>query len=113
MKRLVLLFIAIALAVGLDAKTVYSQIGVVAKSGKFVATVDFGDGTKEGYILDEKGEKKVFNSVMEAVNYMAARDWKEVDTYVLVGNVGHLVYVMKKEVKEDSEIRSDIKTKDV
>lgn len=113
MKRLLLLMSAVLLAVCMNAKTVYSQIGVTVKSGKFIATVDFGDGSKEGYILDEKGEKKVFNSVMEVVNYMAARDWKVVDTYLLVADIGHLVYVMTKDVNDDSEIRKDVKTKDV
>lgn len=107
MKRfiIILLGMTIAFNANCQAKEVYALVGVFAKSSnKMLATIDFGDGTKERYIADEKGEKKIFVSTFEPINFLMQKGWK-IDSFnpFTTSTGAGLLVVMKKEISEESQ----------
>jgi hypothetical protein len=81
-------------------------------SAKFNVTVDFGDETKiltkEDQVLKGKLEKGgKFNSIIDALNYMAKQGWLFVNAYSLPdgANATALHYVLRRPVVQTGQIR--------
>ncbi len=96
------------------AKEEYCMILATEKflSTKVTVEVDFGQEwsfwkDKRG-LRDENGKKIVFNSVIDALNYMASEGWEFVNAYVLTvsgQNVYH--YVMRRKLTEDDKLNDN------
>lgn len=71
-------------------------------SRKVTVQMDFGQqikffSTKNTRILDNSDKPRVFNSVMDALNYMGIRGWVLVNAFpVTIGNQNVYHYVMKR-----------------
>lgn len=78
-----------------------------------MGAVSNGGGSFES-LYDEDGKQIKFNTVMAAVNYMAKKGWILDKTYYVTEGAGRAVlhYVLVKRVKNDSEIREGLITKD-
>lgn len=90
----------------------YSNFGV----GKLKVLLDFGSvpNTKQSEsIYGEDGKKMKFNSVVDAINYMAKRGWTVKANYALSegsrGLVNH--FLLEKWVTSDSEVKEGLITK--
>ena len=98
------------------AKEEYCMILATAKflSTKVTIDIDFGQEwsfwkDKRG-LRDENGKKIVFNSVTDALNYMASEGWEFVNAYVITvsgQNVYH--YVMKRKLTDQDKVELSIK----
>ena len=65
-------------------------------SNNVTVQVDFGQGLKtwkpnESFLKNDDGSKMVFNSMIDALNYMASQGWEFVDAYITSTN-NQLVY---------------------
>ena len=98
MKKWLLVLVFLVMSLVSFGKSLFAQLTISPKSDKFVAVVDFGNGNEESYILDNDNKKKLFNSPMEAVNYLAKDGWEVVTSYIFVNGNGRLVYILKKEI---------------
>ena len=74
-------------------------------NSKVSIKVDFGQRTK--YFEDNRmrdprtGELIIFNSIVDALNFMSAEGWELVQVYVEVGeNTSRTHYLMKKPIEE-------------
>lgn len=82
--------------------------------GKVKVMLDIGFKTTNfESILDENGKQIKFNTMMEAINYMAKRGWVLDQVYFLTEgmskqNVAN--YIMKKMVTDDNQIREGLNT---
>ncbi|TDE53797.1 hypothetical protein [Flavobacterium sp. GT3P67] len=89
-----------------DLDVQYLQILGTSKlmSSKLTITIDIGQKTKffsnntdETLLKDEKGEGLIFNSMIDALNFLSANGYEFVTAYVLtVGNQNVYHYLMKK-----------------
>lgn len=92
----------------------YNTMGI----GKLKVILDLGgvpSGKQFESIYDEKtGKKMKFNTVIDAVNYLAKRGWRVVTSYPLSegsrGKVQH--FLLEKWVTDDSQVREGMTTKD-
>lgn len=92
-------------------------------STKVDVELDFGQAYKfwssDRRLYDESGKKIVFNSMLDAANYMARRGWVLEQAFPVVsvanGNSGSPEYhwIMSKMVANDSEITDGLKTGDM
>ena len=92
-------------------------------SNKVDVELDFGQSYKfwsgDRRLYDENGKKIVFNSMLDAANYMARRGWELEEAYPIVdisnGNSGSPEYhwVMSKYVTNDSQITDGLTTGDM
>ena len=75
-------------------------------SNKVTITIDFGQETKmfafkDTRLKDDDGAVKNFNSVIDALNYMASQGWQFVNAYVItVGGQNVYHYVLRKPAAE-------------
>lgn len=78
-----------------------------------MGAVSNGGGSFES-LYGEDGKQIKFNTVMAAVNYMAKKGWILDKTYYVTEGAGRAVlhYVLVKRVKNDSEIRAGLITKE-
>lgn len=116
MKRIAVLLLCIMLAVvtyGQSKETeslckeAYILVTVYTSTTRVEAKIDFGDGTKEMYLADEKGNKKKFATFFEPLNIFIKDGWK-IEHYTSL-MAGACQAVMKKKVNEESEIKEGIK----
>lgn len=119
MKKTILILFAIILSSNLFAQEqpeyVFSQIVGTSKflSRKITIEIDFGQKMKffaDNRLKDEKtGRPKVFNSMIDALNYMGSKGWEFAQAYVINTenqNVYH--YLMKKSfIKLDTESQTE------
>lgn len=90
----------------------YNSMGI----GKLKVLLDFGavtSGKQYESIYGEDGKKMKFNTVIDAVNYLAKRGWVVKSNYDLSsGSKGTVLhFLLEKIVKNDSEIREGLTTK--
>ena len=117
MKKILLLASAIALLMPMQsyARKAYAELLGHQKglfSNKVKVTVDFGQEVsfwKRGdmTIVGEDGKDVVFNSMVDAMNFMGDHGWEFVQAYVVTEgsqNVYH--WLMTKEVKSDDDIKA-------
>ena len=89
-------------------------------SKKVTVQVDFGQQTKyfsDNRLVDEKGNVIVFNSMVDAMNYMGTLGWEFEQAYVVTigsGNSTSNVYhwLLSKYVGEEGDANS-LKTRDI
>ena len=89
-------------------------------SKKVTVQVDFGQQSKffsDNRLVDEKGEVIIFNSMVDAMNYMGTLGWEFEQAYVVTvgtgsgaSNVYH--WLLSKFVGEEGDTNA-IKTKDI
>ena len=124
MKRfLIILFILIASISSAKAQgKIYCELlgtqGLLSK--KVTVQVDFGQQTKffsDNRLVDEKGNVIVFNSMVDAMNYMGTLGWEFEQAYVVTlgsgagaSNVYH--WLLSKYVGEEGDTNT-LKTKDI
>ena len=130
MKKIILILAIIFMAIGAKAQsTIQSEDGKYPVYcdlkaynfwgvGKVKVMLDMGAVSNGGgsfeSLYDEDGKQIKFNTVMAAVNYMAKKGWILDKTYYVTEGAGRAVlhYVLVKRVKNDSEIREGLITKD-
>ena len=115
---LILIFSAFALIsnaqvnnAGTKETTVYCDVVsrhvLLSFSGKVKIDVDFGQsqkfisGINYNALKDEDGKAIVFNSIVDALNYMSNEGWSLVNTYTVTNpdtKELHVHYIMKKTV---------------
>ena len=92
-------------------------------SNKVDVELDFGQAysfwSGDRRLYDENGKKIVFNSMLDAANYMARRGWELEEAFpvssISNGNSGSPEYhwIMSKMVENDSQITDGLKTGDM
>lgn len=129
-------FILLALIV-LSSQLLFSQENQTSKNGeayiyceilgtqkflstKVTVTVDFGQNTRFGEdtrLRDETGKVIVFNSMVDAMNWMGGQGWEFVQAYVVtVQNQNVYHWLLKLDIKylspeELEEVKAMFKTK--
>lgn len=119
MKRIALLLLYVMLAVVTYGQSSYDQSKeVFALLKVFVgiestATIDFGDGTPRMVFVDDKGKTRKFRTNFEPVNLLIKNGWsiEQLSSYIAYQNTITL-WVMKKKVNRDSEIKEGMKIKE-
>lgn len=100
-----------------ETKTVFAQIlgvnkNVLGIGNKISVEIDFGleknfwgnDG--RDMLVDENGKDLKFNSMVDAMNFMAERGWQYVDSYVITINNQHVIHwLLSKEIPFDADSR--------
>lgn len=130
MKKIILFLAIIFMAIGAKAQsTIQSEDGKYPVYcdlkaynfwgvGKVKVMLDMGAVSNGGgsfeSLYGEDGKQIKFNTVMAAVNYMAKKGWILDKTYYVTEGAGRAVlhYVLVKRVKNDSEIREGLITKE-
>ncbi|MDE6415596.1 MAG: hypothetical protein K2K68_01035 [Duncaniella sp.] len=131
MKKLILILSLILLGGvynNISARKAYAELLGFQKglfSNKVKVHVDFGQNVsfwKQGNmtIVDEDGKDIVFNSMVDAMNFMGERGWEFQQAYVVTES-GQNVYhwLLSKEVDSDEDIkagfnvRSDVRKEDL
>lgn len=64
-----------------DGFYVYSELGFRLVWGGIAVYLDFGVDKLRPYLTDEAGERLVFDSRLEALNYLSARGWELAHVY--------------------------------
>lgn len=99
-----------------NTKFDYCEIVGTSKllSNKVTVEIDFGQATKffdDNRYKDENGKVIIFNSMIDAMNYMGKQGWEFVQAYAVTytnnNNVYH--YVLKKKITESLEVKSEVK----
>lgn len=104
-------------------KTVFAQImginkNVLGIGNKISIEIDFGeeksfwgnDGRNE--VVDENGKEMKFNSMVDAMNFMAELGWIYTDCYVVtVAQQNVIHWLLRKEIGLDEDARGNIKQK--
>lgn len=115
MKKYILILLMALTWPSIEAKKVYAELLGYQKrifSNKVKVTVDFGQNVsfwKSGdmIIVDENGKEIVFNSMVDAMNFMGNHGWAFVQAYAITeGNQNVYHWLMTKEVTSDDEIKA-------
>lgn len=130
MKRFFLVIVLAILTMAAIAQEPYKAYCEIVGTGNITGTkvkieVDFGQKAKPGlwgttnarFLVDENGEKMNFNSMMDAVNYLAKFDWELILAYLVTPTQGinrdpvyH--YILCKKVTSGEQIKEGINLKD-
>lgn len=131
MKKVIILVVGILLSVTTFAQTKQESYKVYCEiigethmlSSKVDVELDFGQAysfwSNDRRLYDENGKKIVFNSMLDAANYMARRGWELEQAFPVVsissGDSGSPEYhwIMSKMVTDDSQITEGLKTGDM
>ena len=122
MKKTILLMLALVVSVAVFAQNpprkVYCQIVGTQKflSDKCTVEVDYGQekdmwAWKGQSLEDENGEKLVFNSMVDAMNFMGELGWEFQDTYVITVGQQHVYHWLLAKYISDESINEGITTK--
>ncbi|MDD6773203.1 MAG: hypothetical protein PUD85_04550 [Bacteroidales bacterium] len=124
MKKILLsiTFFLIALFVANAQGKIYCELVGTQRllSTKVTVEVDFGQQSKffaDNRLVDEKGQVVVFNSMVDAMNYMGELGWEFEQAYVVTfgsGSSSSSVYhwLLSKYVGEEGD-NTELKTKDI
>lgn len=106
------------------AHKVYCEIISTSRavfSNKTTVELDFGQyaswWSADRNLVDENGESIYFNSVLDAVNYMAARGWVFEQMYIVQtftkgdSNTPAYHWIMSKEVTDQAQIMEGLQTR--
>ena len=122
MRRLITLLYALITAATLYAQeptTVYCSIAgsqLTGRANGYIGPVEINLGKNQRgrtYLADENGRRINFNTMIEALNYMAVRGWKLESTYTLFNpsliensslDEDIIVMILSKEVRSVAEI---------
>lgn len=123
MKRLIFTFMLMLqlVAFAQEKHRVYCEIMGSQKglfSRKVTVTIDFGQkvsfwkASSDSKIVDENGKDIVFNSMVDAMNFMGRCGWNFQQAYVVtVGDSNVYHWLLYKDVIDDSEITNGFKVK--
>ena len=124
MKRILLMvaFFLLAIISANAQRKVYCQL-VQGRTNRLLSTkctvrIDFGQETANHFsdnrLVDENGKPIVFNSMIDALNYMSKLGWDFVQAYVTTkdSSDSRTYWLLSKTVDEDNDI-IDFKTKDI
>lgn len=64
-----------------DGFYVYSELGFRLVWGGIAVYLDFGVDKLRPYLMDDQGNRLVFDSRLEALNYLSARGWELAHVY--------------------------------
>lgn len=120
MKKLFLIttmfFITTCLCAQETPKYIYAQILGTEKflSKKVTVTIDYGQASsifEDTRLRDENGNAKVFNSMVDAMNYMGALGWEFQQAYVVtVGTQNVYHWLLRKTFNSvDTNIQEEMK----
>lgn len=130
MKKLFLVVVLAVLTTAAIAQEPYKAYCEIVGTGNITGTkvkieVDFGQKAKSGlwgttnarFLVDENGEKMNFNSMMDAVNYLAKFGWELILAYPVTPTQGMSKdpvyhYILCKKVTSDEQIKEGINLKD-
>ena len=93
-KLVVVMLVAVAMcSTARSQEYIYCQIVGTGKilSNKVTVEIDFGQQTKlftDKRLRDEKGNVVVFNSMVDAMNYMGSDGWEFMQAYVVTVDTG-------------------------
>lgn len=123
MKKLLLITVLAILVVAATAQETRKTFCEIVGTGKVLSSkvkiqIDFGQKTSyfgkyKTFMVDESGKKIEFNSMVDAMNYLAKFRWKFEQAYVVTNestnqNVYH--WLLSKDIVSDDEIREGIIT---
>ena len=117
MKRIKVLLIFLMLTIvtygqsnGDQSRDVFVLVKVFTKTGSNTASIDFGDGTPLMVFADEKEKAKNFQTNFEPINMLIQNGWV-IDNFSSMLNdfFTTTIWVMKKKVTEESEIKKGMK----
>lgn len=130
MKKIFLVVVLAVLTTAAIAQEPYKAYCEIVGTGNITGTkvkieVDFGQKAKPGlwgttnarFLVDENGEKMNFNSMMDAVNYLAKFGWELILAYPVTPTQGMSKdpvyhYILCKKVTSDEQIKEGINLKD-
>ena len=72
-------------------------------SNKVVISIDYGQAVRMGEnqrIKDREGKNKVFNSVIDALNFMDNNGWEYMNSYVLTNKDSNEIHYLLRRKKE-------------
>ena len=124
MKRVILSAIAILFALCVNAQErVFCEIVEVKSSKKSVkVTIDFGQKRektqKQQSLVDKNGENIIFNSKIDALNYMHSLGWEFLQAYTEVGGSdgdthSQIHWLLYKDVQSEENPFEGITTKEM
>lgn len=93
-----------------QSKEVYALIRIVNVAEGIVASFDIGDGEKRMEFATEKGKTRKFKSDFEPMNILLMNGWEIVkfSCTTLTYTNTNTIWVMKKKVNDDSEIKKGL-----
>lgn len=103
-----------------NQKTFCQIVGTQTFSMKTIVEIDFGQERSwlqafagvGDFLLDENGKQLKFNSMVDAMNYMAKFGWKFEQAYVVTkGNQNVYHWLLSKEIKEGDDSTKGINVK--
>lgn len=120
MRKIILLLMLIincsAFAQDSNTHRVYCELLGTAKflSTKVTVSIDFGqdEGQWASKLVDENGKAITFNSMVDAMNYMAKLGWKFEQAYT-IGSNSNFVYhwLLSKDFEDAEKIKEGLKTR--
>lgn len=121
MKKLLLTTVLAILVVAATAQETRKTFCEIVGTGKVLSSkvkiqIDFGQKTSyfgkyKTFMVDESGKKIEFNSMVDAMNYLAKFRWKFEQAYaVTVGGENVYHWLLSKDIVSDDEIREGIIT---
>lgn len=124
MKRLILSIASVLFLITLSAQNkVYCEIVERNPLSKRVkVSIDFGQERKKASwqqsLVDKSGKNIIFNSKIDALNYMNKLGWEFLQAYTVVsgsnGNsASHIHWLLYKDIKENEEPYKGITTKEI
>lgn len=118
MKKCILMFVMLFLCVTINSKEprkVFCELLGTQKflSAKCTVEIDMGQNPYENSkLVDEKGKKITFNSMVDAMNYMGKLGWEFEQAYVVtVSNQNVYHWLLSKDIIDDNEAGEGITTK--
>lgn len=102
-------------------RTVFAQIMGINKNllgigNKLSIEIDFGEENNfwgndgRNMVVDENGKEKKFNTMVDAMDFMAEHGWIYTDCYVItVAKQNVIHWLLRKEIGVDEDIRGNIK----
>ena len=127
MKRFFLVIVLAILTMAAIAQEPYKAYCEIVGTGNITGTnvkiqVEFGQKAKWAtpnarFLVDENGEKMNFNSMIDAVNYLAKLGWELILAYPVTPTQGMSKdpvyhYILCKKVTSDEQIKEGINLKD-
>jgi hypothetical protein len=123
MKKIILVLVCVSLAFAAyaqkdsqDPTKGYCEIIGTQRflSFKVNVEVDFGQSKSynEKFLVDDKGKKLIFNSMIDALNYMAELGWHFEQAYAITHNKQNVYhYLLSKDLTDSDSISEGFKTR--
>ena len=112
MKKVLFIVVLMSMALATQAQELHRAYCELIGTGKFMSTkvnvtVDFGqdDTGWNSRLVDENGKPLVFNSMVDAMNYMGRIGWKFEQAYVVTSsNQNDYHWLLSKDITPDEQI---------